>query len=203
MSAQHTQGRLTVNPIRLDQICTEDGSACIAVANRDGAHPLTVMANARRLVACWNACEGLPTVLLERHTTDGGPAFPSPAVYDHTREQVNPSAAYGADTGMTLRDYFMAHAPADPQPWFQPVMPEAPKVPRAQHIEDRQIREDVMRADDAGIDPETNQGMEFVEQRSEAEALFRGWEAERRKQRYIQWPAAWADAMLAQRGGGK
>lgn len=60
MSEKHTQGRLTVNPIRLDQICTEDGSACIAVANRDGAHPLTVMANARRLVACWNACLPIP-----------------------------------------------------------------------------------------------------------------------------------------------
>lgn len=103
--------------------------------------------------------------------------------------------------GMTLRDYFMAHAPAEPQSWFLPVMPPAPKVLRAEHIEDRQIREDVIRADHADSDPETDAGMEFVRQRSEAQAQFDQWEAERKKQRYIQWPAAWADAMLDQRGG--
>ena len=63
--AKHTQGRLTLNPIRLDQICTADGSACIATANRDAAPPLEVMANARRLVACWNACDGINTELIE------------------------------------------------------------------------------------------------------------------------------------------
>ena len=64
-----------------------------------------------------------------------------------------------------------------------------------------QIREDVIRADHADSDPETDAGMEFVRQRSEAQAQLDQWEAERRKQRYIQWPAAWADAMLDQRGG--
>jgi hypothetical protein len=38
------------------------------------------------------------------------PAFPIAAVYDHNREQVNPSSAYGADAGMTLLDYFAAKA---------------------------------------------------------------------------------------------
>lgn len=45
---------------------------------------------------------------------DGGPAFPSPAVYDPSREQVHAASAYGADPGMTLRDYFAAHAPEVP-----------------------------------------------------------------------------------------
>ena len=31
------------------------------------------------------------------------------------------------ERGMTLRDYFAAHAPADPQPWFLPTMPPRPK----------------------------------------------------------------------------
>ena len=31
-------------------------------------------------------------------------------MYDHSREQVSPSGAYGAATGMTLRDYFAAKA---------------------------------------------------------------------------------------------
>ena len=39
-------------------------------------------------------------------------AFPASAVYDHSREQVNSSSAYGADAGMALSDYFAAKAMA-------------------------------------------------------------------------------------------
>ncbi len=38
------------------------------------------------------------------------PAFPITAVYDASREQVNPSDAYGGGSGMTLLDYFAAKA---------------------------------------------------------------------------------------------
>lgn len=31
-----------------------------------------------------------------------------------------------AEPGMTLRDYFAAHAPAEPQSWFEPTMPPGP-----------------------------------------------------------------------------
>ena len=41
---------------------------------------------------------------------DGGAAFPHPAVYDPSRDQVNAASAYGAEGGMTLRDYFAAKA---------------------------------------------------------------------------------------------
>lgn len=37
---------------------------------------------------------------------DGGPAFPVPAIHDPGRDQVNSSAAYTGEAGMTLRDYF-------------------------------------------------------------------------------------------------
>jgi hypothetical protein len=41
---------------------------------------------------------------------DGGMAFPGSALYDPSREQVNVAQAYGADPGMSLRDYFAAKA---------------------------------------------------------------------------------------------
>jgi len=63
---------------------------------------------------------------------------------------------------ISLRDYFIAHAPAEPQPWFMPVMPPAP---------DLEI---------------------FADE-------YSNWLTEQAKQRYIQWPAAWADEMLVAR----
>lgn len=99
---------------------------------------------------------------------DGGPAFPG----------LHPSAEcrYN-DPGMTLRDYFIAHAPAEPQFWFEPVMntPEPPKP----------IKKVVRRGLDGG---------EWYDNDAHAE-----WRKEKGKQTYVQWPAAWADAMLAAR----
>ena len=95
----------------------------------------------------------------------GGPAFPS------GDEEIKHSQEYGYSIiresralheGMTLRDYFMAHAPAEPQPWFIPEMP-----------------------------PEPDLGKFFDEHSA--------WVAEQYKQRYVQWPAAWADEMLKAR----
>lgn len=123
----------------------------------------------------------------------GGPAFPMIRDIRH-------NADWDHEEGMTLRDYFMAHAPEAPQPWFEPVMPPAPKVPKIADIQDEAVREDVRRADDAGIDPETPEGLEFAHQHREAALAYQRWDQERKKQRYIQWPAAWADAMLDQRG---
>ena len=84
----------------------------------------------------------------------GGPAFPChPEIVPHKERDF---------AGMTLRDYFMAHAPAEPQPWFIPEMP-----------------------------PEPDPGMFFDEHSA--------WVAEQYKQRYVQWPAAWAGEMLKAR----
>lgn len=61
MSAQHTQG-----PIRYDhepgycgELIARDGMTVAAFFNEPSE------ADARRLVACWNACDGLPTESLE------------------------------------------------------------------------------------------------------------------------------------------
>lgn len=69
MSAGHTPGLLVVNPIQLDQIATADGKHEVARATI--LHPAEyTVGNARRLVACWNACEGIPTYALELMTGD-------------------------------------------------------------------------------------------------------------------------------------
>ena len=63
MSEKHTQGRLAADgPVVLfsDNAGGFDISAC--------PYPEV---NARRLVACWNACEGLPTKVLE-HASETG-----------------------------------------------------------------------------------------------------------------------------------
>lgn len=62
MSAQHTAGLLEVAanyPHGLTAICHHDGKGWrgIATANTE--------ADARRLVACWNACDGISTEALE------------------------------------------------------------------------------------------------------------------------------------------
>lgn len=65
MSAKHTRGRMVVNPIQLDQIATADASKGIAHVTHFGHSVDTVIANARRLAACWNACEGISAEHLE------------------------------------------------------------------------------------------------------------------------------------------
>jgi len=54
MRAGHLQGRLTAFG---REIYAADGSRI--------AEDITTEAKARRLVACWNACEGVPTLMLE------------------------------------------------------------------------------------------------------------------------------------------
>jgi hypothetical protein len=52
----------------------------------------------------------------------GGSAFPKQPIW-RTPDGMEITMDQG---GMTLRDYFIAHAPAEPQPWFAPVMPPKP-----------------------------------------------------------------------------
>jgi hypothetical protein len=73
MSAQHTPGRLEVAVEIFDNDGTPEtalqalgGSATVAVALDFGPNnPGMREANSRRLVACWNACEGISTEALE------------------------------------------------------------------------------------------------------------------------------------------
>ena len=112
---------------------------------------------------------------------DGGPAFARPSFSGGTRGN-NPQM------GMTLRDYFIAHAPAEPQPWFMPAMPPAPDmtiwIGSSGKIYDSEIS--AINSKEMTIRPVA--GDEYD-----------AWRNEQVKQRYIQWPAAWADAMLKAR----
>lgn len=73
MSEKHTQGKLIARPI------DRSGWVDVVVKEEDGGDSLPfisckhidVEANARRLVACWNACDGLDTDLLENIVTLG------------------------------------------------------------------------------------------------------------------------------------
>ena len=70
MNDKHTPGLLAVNPLRPDQICTSNGSHEIAAATMHSV--ATAVSNARRLVACWNACQGISTEELVDIANMGG-----------------------------------------------------------------------------------------------------------------------------------
>lgn len=77
---------------------------------------------------------------------------------------------------MSLRAYFAAHAPAEPQEWFVPVMSTGRPEP-----------------DHAGVEPSRR---EFVDPHNKH--AIEAWDREQYKQGYIQWPLAWADEQIAQ-----
>ena len=115
----------------------------------------------------------------------GGPAFPA-QFFDERA------------IGMTLRDYFMAHAPVEPQPWFLPVMVDCPAVPSILSVTDEALRHQ-LRAMEDGSEDESPEAVAWFENRNLMMAAQEDWQSEFRAQLYIQWPAAWADAMLEQR----
>jgi hypothetical protein len=125
-------------------------------------------------------------------TNTGGAAFP---YYLHrTGGKYEP--------GMTLRDYFIAHAPAEPQPWFEPTMPhpkpEAPAWPaftddeHAQYNSWRNGGREVEEIESVQVASFARQTIFYANQRED-------WEHDYQKQRLVQWPAAWADEMLKAR----
>lgn len=118
---------------------------------------------------------------------DGGPAFPMLGkIVDGEWE------SYSQFTGMTLRDYFTAHAPAEPQPWFVPTMPPAPDLTVW-------IGESGRKYDGENSATRSEEGLRGKVRPVNMMAHC-AWLNEQAKQRYVQWPAAWADAMLAARG---
>lgn len=87
---------------------------------------------------------------------------------------------------ITLRDYFIAHAPTEPQPWFKPTMPPRPD-------DTIWTSDDGMRmytSEYAATEKEGERYHRFNEQAIEA------WDIEYQKQLLVQWPIAWADEML-------
>lgn len=82
----------------------------------------------------------------------------------------------GQFTAMSIRDYFAAHAPRKPYPWFQPSMPPMP---------------DLIQHEGHGPDCFDCSPVNWLE-RAE-------WVKEEARQTVIQWPYAYADIQIAQR----
>lgn len=79
MSAQHTPGRLRLFQVgdNLEFLCpaTEDGESILTITHEGNTAFAVVLSdmNARRLAACWNACEGVPVEVLEAQQSGGLP----------------------------------------------------------------------------------------------------------------------------------
>lgn len=113
-------------------------------------------------------------------TRDGGPAFPVPA------------SAVGQDGDfacLSIRDYFIAHAPTEPQPWFVPTMLSPKPLPKWVSDDGEWIFPHASAAS-------AKCGDDFHDANRQAQLE---WDAEHERQRLLQWPCAWADAMLAER----
>lgn len=123
-------------------------------------------------------------------------------------------------TEHTLLDYFAAHAPAEPQPWFKPRMKDRPKAPETKLLrvnrdieyDDRQ--EELQRLCDSWrSDPcwdllETESDYARPEREAlQAYAVMwtrfwadgKEWQTEYAKQRLVQWPYAWAAEQVSLR----
>lgn len=91
-------------------------------------------------------------------------------------------------SGLTIRQYLAAHAPAEPQPWFTPILGPRPED------DWRHSRSD-WRFDtySAAVEHCQKHGGEPVNANWDTQ---RAWDNDRERQRFIQWPWAWADALL-------
>jgi len=92
---------------------------------------------------------------------------------------------------ISLRDYFIAHAPAEPQPWFMPSMPPAPDL-------SIWIGNSGKKYDGERAAMSSEEGVQGRVRPANKDA-YESWRNEQAKQRYVQWPAAWADEMLKAR----
>lgn len=109
------------------------------------------------------------------------PAFP------HNTENTNNPGAFFPAGGLTIREYFAARAPLEPQFWFMPTMPTP-------------CPDNVWRSEDGSKYYPT----QYLAEQAEGEdgyldanaEVIRNWQREQRKQLLIQWPWAWADAVL-------
>lgn len=125
---------------------------------------------------------------------DGGAAFPIPLD--------DRPGAYPAEPGMSLRDYFIAHAPTEPQQWFSPTMPEVPRAPEALKDLTDSEREDSAAVNDWSLDMADVRSprlRDYLQQREAHKEALQRFNRESARERYLQWPAAWADAMLKAR----
>lgn len=98
---------------------------------------------------------------------------------------------------MNLLEKLITQAPDKPQPWFEPEMPPEPNLPKpATHLDwgfskDQQTQAENWSDDpafelhDSGFAPYVEAYQNYWKARAE-------WDQEYAKQKYVQWPLAWA-----------
>lgn len=89
--------------------------------------------------------------------------------------------------GVPLRDYYAAHAPLEPQPWFSPAM-------RSHPVKDREWEwcGGCKGGKECDGSADCHKLAQYQKDRER-------WEDDENKARLVQWPFAWADEMLRQR----
>lgn len=142
---------------------------------------------------------------MSNNVDNNGPAFPTGSYEFDGDGKVLPFQ----HDGMTLREFFAAHAPAEPQPWFEPTMLPRP-VPPADDL--RSVLPDCTEDEDREAQSWRRDPCYDLCTKSPRLAPYErawedywranhAWSEEKKRQRYVQWPWAWADAVLAARGG--
>lgn len=141
---------------------------------------------------------------------DGGPAFP-------VLDEVNGKEVVGG-FGMSLRDYFAAHAPKRPHEWFTPVMdttePKYPARPTPLHPDTERILNNWERDpcydlfDNHGKPTDYGTNLAPIDYAAvfawtvaieDYHESIREWRERRTKAFFVQWPYAWADEQLKAR----
>lgn len=117
---------------------------------------------------------------MSEQINNGGSAFP-----------VQDAASWQAH-GMTLRDYFAAHAPKKPAFWFAP---KAKTNPAWSERSPHKLPHGASAA--VGHCPACD---EYFVKQAKYEADRKRRESEYQIARHVEWPWAYADAMLAARG---
>jgi hypothetical protein len=124
---------------------------------------------------------------------DGGYAFP---VIGSLGKEENV-----CQEGMTLRQYYIAHAPTEPWSWFKPLMLLKPGYPECISNDGNEPSEEEYKTiADWKSDPHWDLDLPNFSKWLNALDVYykasREWEAEYQKQRDLQWPIFWADAMI-------
>lgn len=112
-----------------------------------------------------------------------------------------------SNVGLTVREYFVTHAPPIPQPWFVPVMDEEePGLTDPVDILPVEMHDDWRKIDGMGLPPINVEALkregkppEFIacaERVLQEREAFRLYDLRYRRELYAQWPLAWADLML-------
>lgn len=130
---------------------------------------------------------------------DGGQVFPIQCVSQN--QSTGDTVTHQSELGLTLRDYFIAHAPVEPQEWFRPAMPPMPQLPPqpSDLTEEEKLEMSGVHdwLDEEGL--EQPRVRAFLVATKKANEALRQWRQDYDKQRCIQWPAAWADEMIKAR----